>query len=766
VHQEFSVVGKRLPQLDIAVKATGEAQYAGDIKLSRMLTGKVLRSPYPHARILKIDKSKAEKLPGVEAVISRDDVPGNPFNQNVLNMLRNPKAIQKYRDQYIFNDRVRYVGDAVAAVAAVDESTAERALELIEVEYEQLPAVFHPAAAQSPDAPQVHDLVDNNIAAHIPYAFAAGDTKLGLQEADYTIEGVFHTGRQKPCQLEPTICIASFDPAGRLTIWSPAQQIHPARRLISYIFNLPEGMVRWLNPHVGGSFGNRQSLVADPICVALAKKTRRPVKLEDTRKEDFTVRESRETCILSGKLGVKKDGTIIALQAKAISDAGAYFTHSGITGAISVRDFLGLYRCANKDGDTNVVYTNTLPTGGIRGYGAPSAIFALEQLVDIAAEKIEMDPIDFRLKNIKRTGDPSPIHIIPLDDTALDECIRTGAERIGWKTGRGRKKVGVKRRGMGMACVLKGSSTYPSSIEHSNAFIKLNADGSASVVVSPCEMGQGILGVLAQIAAEELGLNIEDIHVFSGDTDVTLFDAGSHASRSTYVMGNAVLGAAREVKRQLQERAAATFSISPEEIVIMNRQAYVKGAPEKAISIAEISQNAIYNFSGDYLNISGSCSFEGKQSYASQATFSEVEVDVETGKVRVLKVVIACDCGRAINPANVEGQLEGSIMQGIGYTLYEDFIIDMETGIPLTDGFVNYKVPSSSDVPKIEVVLVEQPSSSGPFGAKGMGEIGVIAVAPAIANAIYDAVGVRINELPITAEKIVKALARRKNGLS
>lgn len=309
-----------------------------------------------------------------------------------------------------------------------------------------------------------------------------------------------------------------------------------------------------------------------------------------------------------------------------------------------------------------------------------------------------------------------------------------------------------------MACAVKGSSTYPSSLEHSNAFIKLNADGSANLVVSPCEMGQGILGVLAQIAAEEIGLNVEGIHIVSGDTDATLFDAGSHASRSTYVTGNAVLGAAREVKRQLLERAAKKLGVPPNELEIKDGQICVKAIPEKRISIAEIAADAIYNFQGQCLNISGKCSFEGRQSYAFQATFAEVEVDTETGQVKVLKMVIAADIGRAINPLTVEGQLEGSLMQGMGYALSEDFAVNTETGIPITSSFEAYKIPSTRDLPEIEVVLIEQPVPSGPFGAKGVGELGIIAVAPAIANAVYNAVGIRVQELPITPEKILNAL--------
>jgi len=763
VSQELSVVGKRRPRLDGAAMATGAVKYTADIKLPGMLIGKVLRSPYPHAKILKIDKSRAEKLPGVEAVITREDVPATIFNRSHLSFLLERPEMD-IPDENIFSDKARYIGDEVAAVAAINESIAEEALELIDVEYEVLPAVFDPIEAMKPNAPRVHDFAENNIACHIPCVESHGDVEKGFQEADYIVEETFRTSKQKHCHLEPHACVASFDTTGRLTVWSPCQQPFLCRRGLAMLFDMPEGLIKVLTPYVGGAFGSRLGFNGEHICVALAKKTGKPVKLESTREEDFIAHESRQPFIQTGKIGVKKDGTITALQMKMITHAGAYFTQSGATTGVCMSDFSGPYRCQNLSAEADIVYTNTAISGGFRGYGDPQAMWVLEQLVDIAAEKVGMDPTEFRLKNHKQAGEYGKAGF-PIETCALDECIRIGAQRIGWKEKRARKKDGVRRRGVGMAIAMHVTGAQNSLLEHANAFVKLNEDGSANLAVSACDMGQNPLGALAQIAAEELGVTAEDIHIVTGDTDTTMFDVGQHASRTLYMIGNAVQRAAAEAKRQLLERTAKMLGVSGDELEVKNRRIYVKAAPQKGVSVAEVTRDAIYNFKGECLNISGSCSWEPRDNpFPFQAAFAEVGVDTETGEVKVLKMVVAHDIGRAINPATVEGQLEGGIMQGIGYALTEDFAINKDSGIVESNNFTTYKIPSTLDMPEIEVILVEQPVPSGPFGAKSVGESGLVAIAPAIANAIYNAVGVRVTDLPITPEKILKALKTNSPG--
>jgi xanthine dehydrogenase molybdenum-binding subunit len=761
--EDLSVVGKRLPRPDGADKVTGAVRFVGDIKLPGLLIGRVLRSPHAHARVLKVDTSKAEDLSGVEAVITSKDMPRKPFNASFWNMaMAAPEQGGEIQDQFIFDAKVRFVGDAVAAVAAVDEQTAEEALALVKVDYESLPAAFTPEEAMKPEAPRIHDFAQGNLCwPHVPFPFGAGDVEKAFQEADLIVEDTFYCSRQKHAQMEPDACIASFDTAGRLTVWAPAQLMHLARRKMAYFFDIPEGMIRWITPHTGGGFGGRLVFNAEPICIALAKKAGRPVKLEYDRGEDFVVHDSRTPNKMDFKLGFKKDGSLTALQMKLQADAGAYLGQTGMTTAVCMALGLGHYRCPNTAGEMTIVYTNTPSTGGMRGYGNPEAMWALQQLMDVAAERLGLDPLAIRLKNFKKAGEPSAL-VLPIQSLALEECAKAGAERIGWKEKRALRGEGVKRRGVGMATMTHASGAAPLLLEHGNAVIKLNEDGSVNLIVSPTEMGQGILGVLAQIAAEQLGIRAEDVQVIFGDTDVTRFDIGSHASRTTFVTGNAVLGAARQAKGRLLERAAAMLEAAVEDLEVRDRRVYVKGAPEKGISVADVAKDAIYNFQQQCGQITGECDWESKVvSPPGQACFAEVEVDTQCGEVKVLRVVLVHDIGKAINPMNVEGQIDGGVMQGIGYALCEDFVVDTQTGATVTDSFTSYRLPATLDLPEIEGILVEEPDPVGPYGAKSIGESSSVVVAPAIANAIYDAVGVRIKDLPITAEKVLQGLKEK-----
>ncbi|MBI4285240.1 MAG: molybdopterin-dependent oxidoreductase [Chloroflexi bacterium] len=762
--EELSVVGRRLPRPDAALKATGAAQFTADIRLPGMLVGKVLRSPYPHARIVRIDTSAAEKLPGVAAVLTRDDVPEKSFTVFTFDLFTPWPFRPELKDQHVLSEKARFIGDPVAAVAAVDEATAETALALIKVDYEPIKPLISVSEATKEGSPRIHDHAERNAADRSIYAFPVGNVEKAMQEADHIVEQTFSTTRQRHGQLEPTTCIAHFGSDGRLTVWSACQTMHAAKRKIAELFDLPPGMVRWITPHIGGNFGQKLSLTAEPICIALAKKTGRPVKLQYSREEDFIATESRQPFVMTGKMGVRKDGTIAALHARGVLDAGAYFTQSRASATVGLGKFFGLYRCAHMAGEAEIVYTNTPVCGGMRGYGDAEMMFVLEQLVDMAAEKLGMDPVDFRLQNIRRAGEPSDPPYILIEHSALDKCIKRGAQMIGWREKRVLPKQGVVRRGIGMACNTHVSGAQSGLLEFSTAFVKLNADGSATVTVSPCEMGQGILGVLAQIAAEELGLRIENVNMVTGDTDVTGFDVGSHASRSTYVTGGAVVQAARQVKGQLLEGAAKALGVAADTLAVRDGRVYVRDAPEKGISVAEVTRNVTYNFKGENLNIAGKAANLPQKSPPFQAAFAEVEVDTETGQVKVLKVLVVADIGRAINPMTVEGQFQGGIMQGIGFALLEDFIFDPASGLVITDNFDGYRLPTVGDVPDIEVALVEEPVASGPFGAKGLGELSIIGIAPAIANAIYNAIGVRLTELPMTPERVLNALSGKGKG--
>ncbi len=760
--QELSVVGKRVPRWGAQDKATGTARYVVDIELPGMLVGKVLASPHPHARIIKIDKSKAEKLPGVEAVLTFEDIPKKLFTPNRHDLiLYHPENERK--DMYVISEKARFVGDRVAAVAAVDAATSEKALELIEVKYEVLPAVLDPIEAMKTGAPRVHDFAPNNVSLHLNFPGFKGDVEKGFREAECVIEGTFRTSKQLVSQLEPCACVASFGPDGRLTIWSPGQNAFLQRRKLAELFGMPEGMIRWITPHVGGSFGKFGALSVEPICAALAKKAGKPVKIEYGREEDFCRTETRQTYIATAKMGVKKDGTITALQERLIVDGGAYFSRNSTTTMVNMGAFSGLYRCPNVAAEADCVYTNVVTTGGIRGYGNSEAMSVLEHLMDKAAKEIGMDPIELRLRNIKRVGDPDNKGL-PMETCTLEALIKLGAEKIGWAKKRAQKKEnGTKRYGIGMAIMMDVSGAHPSCIQHRNAYIKFNEDGSASLIVTAYDMGQNLSGTCAQIAAEVLGIRYEDVHIVNGDTDSTMFDTGIGASAGLYQVGHAVMNAAQEAKRRLLDRAGKKLGVAASELGVKDRRVYVKSDPQKGVSIAEVAKQAIYDFEGEHLNISGKGSFSPTQNPPPfAAVFAEVEVDIETAEVRILKILYVNDSGRVVNPATVEGQVEGGIAQGVGYCLTEDCVINRETGVLESDNFTTYKIPSALDMPEIEVILYEEPVPSGPFGAKGVGHGTTIAVNPAIANAIYDAVGVFITDMPATPEKIWEALKRRR----
>jgi len=763
--EELSVVGKRLPRWGASEKATGAAKYLADIKLPGMLVGKTLHSRHAHARILKIDKSKAEKLPGVEAVITWDDVPKKLYNPNKLDLILVHPELE-FKDMYVLSEKARFVGDRIAAVAAHDADTAQEALGLIEVKYEVLPAVFDPLEAMKPGAPKIHDYAENNISVHFGFPVAWGDVEKGFQEADVVVEETFRTASNHICQLEPCACIASFAPDGRLTIWSPSQHAFLHRRKIAEIFEMPEGMIKWITPHVGGAFGKYGSLSLEPVCVALAKKAGKPVRIEYTREEDFFGTETRQRFVSTGKIGVKKDGTLTALQEKMIVDGDAYYTHNFSTTSVNMGGFVGRYRCPNVAAEATCVYSNVHPTGGVRGYGNHEGTCVLEQLIDTAARQIGMDPLEMRLKNAKKAGDPSSTGL-PMETCTFEEMIKLGAEKIGWKEKRMRKKEpGMKHYGIGMGIAMDVSGANPFNIQHRNAFMKFNEDGSANLLVNAADIGQNIMGAMVQIAAETLGLKYEDIHVVAGDTDSTLFDHGQHASGGCYQIGHAVMNAAEEAKRQLLDRAAKKLGVLPDDLEIKERRIFVRSDPTKEILAREVVKEAMYHLKGEHLNISGKGSFSPKLNPPPfSVVFTEVEVDIETGEVEVLKILYLADPGRAINPATVEGQLEGAIAQSLGYVLTEDYILNKKTGVLESNNFNTYKLFSTLDMPETEVVLYEKPVPSGPFGAKGIAQGAMAAVTPSIANAIYDAVGILITDMPATSEKILEALKKRGRNL-
>lgn len=785
VEESLSVVGRRMPDKTGVQKVTGAATFVSDISLPGMLIGKVLHSPHAHARIAHIDTSMASRLPGVEAVVTHLDSPDKLYSGQLLN-LQSEGGIEPWGvyDVRVLEDRVRYVGDAVAAVAAIDERTAEEAIELIRVEYEELPAVFDELEARLQDAPQLHDnvlrrqadglpgpeKVDRNLAVHVALP-AIGDVEQGLREADHVIEEVGYTSKQRQAPLETLHCLADFDHGGGLTVWSVTQQPFIVQALLAYLFDLPAGRIRIKNEFTGGAFGAGVSAYREPICVLLAKKTGKPVKLVYSRQEEFVDRPTR-SCMgpFTFRMGVNRDGSIIAIDRKIITAAGAHTEAAALCALVAGGSGNPLYRCRHARTEADAVYTNKNPSGAMRGFGNPEETFVREQVMDVAAERLGMDPVEFRLKNLCHVGDPGMFGPeFPLQTMGMADCLRIGAEKIGWAAKRGGRQVGgtPRRRGVGVSCMAHSSGAWPVHVDHSNATIRFNEDGSVVLSAWPAAIGTNCCTSLAQVAAEVLGLRFEDVHVVWGDTATARFEVGSYASRTMYTLGKAVELAALDARGKLLRRAMMHPALGgsqvagPEQLELRGGRILAKDRPGASVPVSEVVRQSVYN-RFDVQEIVGEASWGPKTSPSPyQALFVEVEVDIETGEVSVVKMVMVNDSGRSINPMTVEGQLEGGAAQGLGYALWEEPVLDTETGRVLTDDFDTYKIACALDMPDLEVILLEQPEPTGPFGAKGVGEPGCVNQAPAIANAIFDAVGVRIWSLPITPEKVLDALAKQ-----
>lgn len=743
--EEYAVVGKRVPLKDAPEKVTGKALFTGDITLPGMLHAKVLRSPYAHARVLRVDTSQAERLPGVKAILSQNNAP----------RVKVPVSFDTPSDKVAFGNKVRYVGDEVVAVAAVSEDMADEALKLIKVEYEELPAIFNPEEAIRPGAPLVHNDKPGNIAGSIE--MGSGDVEAGFREADYIFEETFRTSSQRHASMETHCAVASFDSAKKLTVWTSTQIPFLVQRLLAEYLDIPMSKVRVVKPYFGGGFGGKLDMLVEHICALLSRMTGHPVSLVLTRDEEFSATISRHAYVIRLKIGVKQGSTLTAIDTHIISNEGAYLYKTGPLG-LAGKVIVGNYRCPNTKFEGHRVYTNVMSAGAYRGYGNPQGTFALESMVDMVAEKVGIDPVEFRLKNYKQEGDIGYTGL-PITVCGLAKCLAKGKEQIGWgRRGEPGTRANIKKRGMGMACFTHATGTTGYQPDYSSASIRINEDGTAQLFIGVADLGTGCNTTLAQIAAEELGLNLDAIDVIAGDTGTASFDRGAFASKTLYNAGNAVKAAAADVKQKILLRAAKKLQVEPEALEFKNGQIYVKGTLDKVITCSEIVREASKAL-GNNTTFIGEASFENTsfpQSFGAQ--FAEVEVDIETGQVEVLKIVALQDNGKAINPMVVEGQIEGALHHSIGYSLTEDPVLDKDTGKMLNPDFANYMVLTALDMPKIKVGLVETYEPSGPFGAKGMAELPTVGTAPAIANAVYNAIGIRFTEIPITLEKVFRAL--------
>jgi xanthine dehydrogenase molybdenum-binding subunit len=755
--KDFSFIGKRVPKLDAVDKVTGRAIYGHDMKLPRMLYGKILRSDRAHARILHIDTSRAIKLPGVKAVLTGDDIPDIRVGFAQDNPILKTGKVRSFRDE-------------IAAVAAVDEDTAQEALELIKVEYEDLPAVFDPEEAMKPGAPLIHEKAEKNILSLMTQSYFHGDVEKGFAESDVVIEDRLKLTWVAHCCMGTCFCLASFDNAGNLTVWNSTQMPFMSQRELSTALKMPPDKIRVIKATIGGGFGSKlDTYPYEPICVLLAQRTGRPVRITFTREEEFIASPTRQPVICDIKAGAKKDGTLTARQVKMILDNGAYSSWGATTPLVMMQTISSLYRVPNVKYDVLVVYTNHPYAGAMRGYGNPQATFVVESSMDMLAHELGMDPMEFRLKNANQPGDVTG-QGVKITSCGLSECIEKAAESIGWQEKRG----GAGNRGVGMAAQLHvggGARIYPS--DGCGTTIKVDDYGKVTVVTGSTDMGQGSETIIAQIVAEEMGVPVDNITVVNTDTDITPWDVGAHASRTTFIAGNSARLAAADAKAQILEAAAQAYKQKAENLDMREGQIFIKGEPEEGIPYAKAIRAKHFRPDGDVILARGwyepptekqDKEFRGNISaaYAFATQAAEVEVDTETGEVTVLKIAAAHDVGRAINPMAVEGQIEGGVSMGLGYGVSEELVL--EKGKMLNPNFADYALPTALDMPPIDPIIVETIDPEGPFGAKGMAEPANNPTAPAIANAVYDAVGVRIKDLPITAEKVLRALKEKEQS--
>lgn len=752
----FFTVGNNHEKLDVIDKVTGASMYTSDMYLPGMLIGHLVRTTHTRALIKSIDVRKAEAMPGVVKIITHLDVPKVRFSsagyprETILGVVAvDPQYLE---DRYLLEEELRYEGEIVAVILAETELQARAAEPLIEIEYEVLPHVADFRNAQAEEAPLIHGGSGKNV---IEANMSCGDIDAGFKQADKIFEDSFVLQGQQHVCMEPSCSVAKIEPSGKITLWSTTQVPYHIRRNIHEVLGIPMHKLRVIKPALGGGFGERQMVQNEILTVFAAQVTGRSVRIELTREENLAYTTRRHPADIHLKTGIDKDGNIVAYQMRVKSCAGAYSGHSTyVTKAMCTKN---PYRTPNMDFHADIVFTSKPDSGAFRGYGNPQMCFARECHFDRISEEIGVDPTVFRKQNLVRVGEANPVSLKSdwiLESCGLDTCIDQGKEAINW--GKRRKPEGSKRYGKGMAAALHvtGTSAAP---DFSSAHVKVNEDGTAILLIGSPDLGQGSDTVHAQICAEALGIRLQDIYVISADTDVTALDMGSYASRQTYVAGNAVMQAASKAKAQILKYAEELTGQQCGNLDSADGWVVRRENGHRVIPISEVAYFATYNSKNPmYINETASYSaLNCPPAFA--AHFAEVEVDVATGEIRILNFVAAHDVGTAINPRLIEAQVEGCVGQGIGYTLTENMIYD-ENAKLLNRNLHDYKIPRATDMCPIQTIIVEAYEPSGPFGAKSVGEMAVAPVPPAIANAVYDAIGVRINELPLTRERVLDAL--------
>jgi CO/xanthine dehydrogenase Mo-binding subunit len=769
--KKFKVVNNPTPSINGKGLMMGRPYYTDDLAEPGSLTIKILRSPHAFARIKSIDVSAAEKLPGVECILTKDNVPHVSFS----------RAGQGYpepspHDKFILDEYVRYVGDEVAAVAAVSEDIAKEALKLIKVEYEVLePVLDFEKAVDNKNVIHPEDGIcemfpigfepKRNIAAS--YHMNVGDVDEVFKKCDYIVEETFYSQAQAHAMLEPHSSNARLDQHNRLVVYSSTQTPYHMRRIMAKTLGLPVEKIRVIKPRVGGGFGGKQAFHGEMFCALVTLRTHKPSRCVYTREEVFGASYTRHPMRITMKIGATKDGKIRAIDCHSLSDTGAYGEHSLTVFMIVGSKVLPLYNKVDAvrfGGD--VVYTNHVSAGAYRGYGAIQGNYALEATIDVLAEKMGVDPIKLREDNSMKEKETSPIFEIMGEGTTgtamimesckLPYCIKRGKELIGWDEKYPRKQVGPHTiRSVGMAIAMQGSGIP--FLDMGSCSIKLNDGGSYMVTVGATDIGQGSDTVIAQIVAEELQTTVDKVLVYSSDTDLTPYDCGAYASSTTYVSGNAAYRAAAKMREVLLQEAAAQMEVKVEDVEFDGKVFTSKG---KSLSLEDLSVMRLYNT--DTHQIAVTESFHGHVSPPPfMAGYAEIEIDTETYEFKVLNYVSVVDCGTTINPGLAKGQVEGGIIQGLGMAAYEEVKYSPK-GKLLSNTFDTYHIPTQLEVNKLTTEFADSFEVSGPFGAKSVGEIGIDTPPAVICNAVYNALGVRIHSLPITPEKIFEAMKEKE----
>ncbi len=763
--EKETLIGKRVPKLDAPKKVTGAAQYVHDVDLPGMLVGKILRSERVHARIVRIDTSAARALPGVHAVITAADTPGVGLGHG-----RDNPPLKR--------DKVRCERDEIAAVAAETQDIAEQAIKLIDVDYEDLPAVFSPAEALQDGAPVIHDQHPTNVP--FTYDYSHGDIARGEAESAIVIEDTFRLHFVAHCCMGVSGVVAQFDSEGNLTVHSQTQVPFLYKKEIAPVIDVPPEKIRVIQPVIGGAFGSKLDIYPfEPICIFLARATRRPVRLLFSREEEFLASPTRQPVELTLRSGVAKDGTLTFRDCRTLHDNGGYTSWGATTPFVIMQTVSSLYRVPHCRYHTTVVYTNNPYSGSFRGFGNLQATFAVESHMDKLAEAVGMDPLAFRLHNAQQTGETTPQGMV-FRTCGLSQCLNAATENSRFVT---RHDANLEaqatptsaccpiKRGIGMASLLHvggGAKIYRS--DGCGTILKIDDHAHVTVITGSTEIGQGSETVIAQLVGEELGLPVSAISVINNDTEITPWDVGVHASRTTFIAGNSARGAARKAKDKLLKAAGEKLTVDPGTLDLRKGRVVTQETGEPLLELGKLIRSLHFARKNDVVitsdyyeppSVMQDGEFKGdvSASYAFGTQVVELEVDTRTGVIRILKVTSAHDVGRVINAMGIEGQIEGGVVMGMGYAIAEHLIV--KDGRVQNPSFRDYKLVTAPEIPQIDMHFIETNDPEGPVGAKGVGEAPAICTAAAIVNALYNATGVRFYELPLTPERVLRGLKQR-----